>query len=354
MTGPYRTAGAVVIALAALSSAACAGAGAWQPASSAQPPAITDGTATLNSRLLTQVSSPTGYGELPIGPGDLVEISVFEVEELSDLKVRVPLGGSVTLPLLGAIPAAGRTAQELEAEIKSRLQQRFMHDPQVSVFVAEQKSQRVSVLGAVRRGGVYPVTSQLRLADALALAEGLTDDADHVIYLIRRVPTEAPLPVAQAGPAPRRAATTLPDGATEEVMAAIDLEALATGRDELNVPLRAGDVVQVPRAGSYYVGGEVERPGSFFLKSRTTLQQAITAAGGVSTAAAWGDIRIYRVKADGEREVMTFDLSGIEKGAPSPDIRRNDVVVVGKSRAKAFFFGVADFFKGIFGFSKGL
>lgn len=366
----YGAAGALLVVLTALTLGACGGARSRPPASSAPPPAITrghtlaglsggpaagsSGTAALNSRLLGRVSPPAGDGELPIGPGDLVEISVFEVEELSELKVRVPLRGSITLPLLGAVPAAGRTAQELEDEIRSRLQQKYMHDPQVSVFVAEQKSQRISVLGAVRRGGVYPVASQLRLADALALAEGLADDADHVIYLIRRVTAETATP-AQAGQAPPQGvAPSGNGGATQEVIAAIDLEALATGREELNVPLRAGDVIQVPRAGSYYVGGEVEEPGSFFLKSRTTLQQAITAAGGVSSAAAWGDIRIYRAKADGEREILRFDLSKIEKGAPAPEIQKNDVVVVGKSRVKTFFFGVADFFKGIFGFSKGL
>lgn len=340
------------------------------------------GTAALNSRILGQASPAAPAEDLPVGPGDLVEISVFEVPELSGIKVRVSHRGTITLPLVGAVPAAGLTPGELEGELRRLLQQKYMHDPQVSVFVLEQKSQRISVIGAVRRGGVYPLTSRLRLADALALAEGLTDDADHVIYLIRRVPaqTAAPTRALPASPtgaqtparasspmaagtsalvqpdraAPEAALSPLPGAAADEVVAAIDLEALAAGRDELNVALQAGDVVNVPRAGSYYVGGSVEKPGSFFLKSKTTVEQAITAAGGVKNVADWDDIRIYRVRPDGQRDIITVSLTDIEKGAPAPEIQKNDVIVVGKSGAKAFFYGIADFFKGIFGISKGL
>lgn len=341
-----------LLVAAALLVTGCGGARATPPV--VDLPAAADGgavsTAALNAQLFVQTTPPQEGQDLSIGPGDLIEISVFEVEELTGLKVRVPLRGTITLPLLGQIPATGLTAFDLEETIRRRLQQKYMHDPQVSVFVAEQKSQRVSVIGSVRRGGVYPMTSQLRLADGLALAEGLADDADHVVYLIRRVPAGS-IASAQSGQA---APVPVPDGPTEAVTAAIDLEELARGREELNVPLQAGDVIQVPKAGSYYVSGSVEKPGSFFLKARTSLQQAITAAGGVTNSADWDDVRVYRARADGTREILDFSLSAIEDGAPAPDIQKNDVVVVGKSYAKAFFFGVTDFLKGIFGFSKGL
>ncbi len=312
------------------------------------------GAAVLNSRLLNHVSPPTGDTDLPIGAGDMIEVSVFEVEELSKLKLRVPLRGTITLPLLGAISAAGRTPIELEDEIRQRLQQKYMHNPQVSVFVHEHQSQRISVIGAVRKGGVYALTSRLRLADALALAEGLTDDADQVVYLIRRLPAGT-VARAQAGAGTARASVpSLPGAGTEDVMAAIDLEALAAGREELNVGLEAGDVIHVPRAGSYYVGGSVERPGSFFLKAKTTVQQAILAAGGVKDVADWEDIRLYRAKTGGEREVLTFSLKNFEKGQGAPELQKSDVVIVGKSGSKAFWYGFVNFFKGVFGLSKGL
>lgn len=290
-----------------------------------------DDIAVLNSRILGQAAPPQADADLPVGPGDLIEVSVFEVEELSRLKVRIPITGTIGLPLIGQVPAAGRTALEIEQDIRERLQQKYMHDPHVSVFVHEHKSQRISIVGAVTHGGVFPLSGHLRLADALGMAEGLTGEADHHIYLVRNAP---------ASPG----ATAL-----EPVTIAIDLDELAKGRDEFNIRLEAGDVIHVPRAGSYYVGGLVERPGSFPLRASTTLEQAVVAAGGVKDTADWADIRIYRMKPEGEREILTFDLAKIEKGEPAPAIAKNDVVIVGKSQTKAFFYGLLDFVKGRIG-----
>jgi polysaccharide export outer membrane protein len=298
--------------------------------------------------------------DLPLGPGDLLDISVFEVEELSHLKARIPLRGTITLPLIGPVQAAGRTAVELQDDIGHRLQQKYMHDPQVSVFVEEQRSQYISIVGAVRNGGMYPLSTRLRLADALALAGGLTDDGDHVVYVIRRLPAEAmaqpdaagkapgvpdiPTPPAGAPGGSPLAAATRQEG-MREAMVAIDLEALIGGRAELNLSLQSGDVIHAPWAGSFYVGGEVQRPGSFVLKSRTTLDQAIVAAGGVKNVAAWGDIRLYRPTSSGEPEVQQFSLKAFEKGEPAPELRKNDIVIVGTSQGKAILYGLRDFFR---------
>jgi polysaccharide export outer membrane protein len=309
------------------------------------------GNAGLNSRLLSRASSLPTDADLPLGGGDLVEVSVFEVEELSKLKVRVSRRGTIALPLVGSLTAAGRTATDLEQDIRERLQQKYMHHPQVSVFVLEQVSQRIAILGAVRKGGVQTMHGRLRLADALALAEGLADDADHNVYLVRRVPAGTVVR-AQAGvPVDRQGEAGVE---TEEVMVRIDLDALADGREELNVALQPGDVVHVPRAGSIYVGGSVERPGTFLLKRRTTVEQAIVAAGGVKDVAELEDVRIYRELPGGDRQVLPFSYAAFEKGQPGPELQPNDVVIVGKSASKAFWYGVRDFFQGVFGISKGL
>jgi polysaccharide export outer membrane protein len=277
------------------------------------------------------------------------------------------LRGVIALPLLGQIQAAGRTTAELEDEIRTRLQGKFMHDPQVSVFLTEHNSQRVSVIGAVRKGGVFTLNRPIRLADALALAEGLTDEADRHVYVIRRVPIAAVTGTGAAGAGTgaagagagaagvARTTGSPPDrGATAEVMAPIDLSELADGRDDLNVALRSGDVVHVPRAGSVYVGGSVERPGSFLLRGKTTVQQAILAAGGVKDVADWSDVRLYRKTPSGEVEVTSYDIEAFEQGKPAPELQRNDVVVVGKHAGKAFFYGFIDFFKGALGVAKGI
>ena len=329
-----------------------------QPTAGAEPnqvPAPTPATvsstaaADLNRKLLGHLTPPTEGADLPLGPGDLIEISVFDVPELSSLKLRIPVGGSVTLPLLGAIPAAGLTPPEFEREIRTRLKRDYMNDPQVSVFVTEQRSQRVSVIGAVRTGGVYALAGHLRLADALALAGGLTEEAGHTVYVSRKVPVEAAA-VSQAS----GIATAEPNGKgsehargaeSQDIVTAVDLDALVAGQAELNLPLQSGDVVNIPRAGSYYVGGEVQHPGSFFLKARTTLQQGIVAAGGMKDAADWDDVRLYRMGAEGQRQVLTFSQNDFEQGRASPEIRQADIVVVGRSGLKAFLYGVRDFFR---------
>lgn len=308
--------------------------------------------AALNLRLMEQSARSSEESDLPVGTGDLLEISVFEVEELSKIRLRVPARGVISLPLVGQIHAAGRTTAELENEIRERLQRKFMHDPQVSVFLQEHNSQRISVIGAVRKGGVFNLTRPLRLADALALAEGLTEEADRQVYVIRRAPISAVTSAAGGAAAP--AGSPSAGEGTTEVMAPIDLSELADGREELNVALRSGDVVHVPRAGSVYVGGSVERPGSFLLRGKTTAQQAIFAAGGVKNVADWGDVRLYRKTPSGKVEVTVYDLDEFEKGKPAPELQRNDVVVVGTSAGKAFIFGFLDFFKGALGVAKGI
>lgn len=325
--------------------------------------------AALNSRIFRRAAPSGAPGDLPLGFGDLIEISVVDVTELSGRKVRVPRQGTVNLPLLGEVPVTGRSASEVEEDIRQRLQQKYMHDPQVSVFVHERRSQRVSVLGAVKKGGVVELSGRLRLADALAMAEGLTDDADQVVYLFRRAPREAvtggqtsradaqgtqPAPARPVGTPGAGAPAVQAEGEMADVMTTIDLEAIANGNEELNVLLEAGDVIQVPRAGSVYVGGQVARPGSVQLKGRTTVHQAVVAAGGPTNVAAWGDIRLYRKKPDGQVDVKSFDLDDFEAGKEAPIVQKNDVVVVGKSAIKAFVYGAIDILRGVFGVGVGL
>jgi polysaccharide export outer membrane protein len=314
------------------------------------------GNAALNNRLLRRSATAGAPADLPLGPGDLLEIVVFEVPELSNIKVRVSRPGTVVLPLLGEVPVSGKSPGELETDLRQRLSRSYMYDPHVTVFVHERRSQRVSVIGAVRKGGVFELSGRLRLADALAMAEGLADDADHIVYLFRQVPAGTVARVkgeAAPPPAPGGSATG-ETGDTEEVMTAINLDAMANGSEELNVTLESGDVIQVPRAGSIYVGGSVTRPGSLPLRGKTTVHQAILAAGGATNVAALADVRLYRTQASGHIEVIPMDLNEFEAGKGSPEVEKNDVVIVGKSAVKAFFFGVYDLFRGMFGVGIGL
>lgn len=123
-----------------------------------------------------------------IGPSDLLEVSVFQVPELSRT-VRVNSRGGLTLPLIGEIQAGGLTGQQLEARIAQRLQEKYLQDPQVSVFIKEFVSQRVTVSGEVNKAGVFPISGRTTLMQAIAMAGGLGkfgDENDVKVFRDRR------------------------------------------------------------------------------------------------------------------------------------------------------------------------
>ena len=118
-----------------------------------------------------------GGGDYRIGAQDLVEVSVFGVEDLRQ-EVRVNSNGQISLPLIGTVMAGGKSIPELETAIAEKLSDGYLQDPQVSVFVKEFTSQRVTLGGAVEKPGIYPITGKTTLLQAIAMAEGVTDLAD--------------------------------------------------------------------------------------------------------------------------------------------------------------------------------
>lgn len=124
----------------------------------------------------TAVSSGVYQGakEYRIGAQDLLTISVFGVQELNK-EVRVNSNGQVTLPLIGGIMAGGRTIPELEADLAKKYSDGYLQKPQVSVFVKEFTSQRVTLEGAIAKPGIYPITGKTTLIQAIALAGGVDD-----------------------------------------------------------------------------------------------------------------------------------------------------------------------------------
>ena len=132
------------------------------------------------------VSAATpGNSAYKIGPQDVLEISVFKVPELSRT-VQVAAIGTINLPLVGEVPAAGKTAREVERDLTAKLGAKYLQSPQVSVAVKEYNSQRVTIEGAVKKPGVYPVRSKTSLLQSIAMAQGLNDDADHAGVVIIR------------------------------------------------------------------------------------------------------------------------------------------------------------------------
>ena len=127
-----------------------------------------------------------GVSDYRVGPLDLLEVSVFQVPDLNRT-VRINTSGQISLPLIGAIRAGGRTVSELEVEIAARLEAQYLQSPQVTVFVKEFSSQRLTVEGAVKQPGIYPITGKTSLLQAIALAKGFEDLADQRSVIVFRM-----------------------------------------------------------------------------------------------------------------------------------------------------------------------
>jgi polysaccharide biosynthesis/export protein len=110
-----------------------------------------------------------------VGPMDVLEISVFKVPELSK-SVQVADTGTINMPLLGEVPAAGKTAQEIEQDLTRKLGAKYLKSPQVTVFVKDHNSQMVTIEGAVMKPGLFPIRGQLSLVQLIATAGGLNND----------------------------------------------------------------------------------------------------------------------------------------------------------------------------------
>lgn len=134
---------------------------------------------------LTSAATPGNSG-YKIGPLDVVELSVFKVPELART-AQVAETGTVNLPLVGEIQAAGRTAQELERDLTTKLGAKYLQSPQVTIFIREYNSQRVTVEGAVKKPGVYPIRGKLSLLQVIASAEGLDSVSDTTVVVFRQI-----------------------------------------------------------------------------------------------------------------------------------------------------------------------
>jgi polysaccharide biosynthesis/export protein len=128
---------------------------------------------------------PHGASGYRIGALDVLDVSVFKVPELSR-SVQVANVGTINLPLVGEIRAAGMTAQELERDLTKRLAAKYLRQPQVTIYVKEYNSQRVTVEGEVKKPGVYPIKGSGSLLQLIAMAEGPGPLADSTVLVIRQ------------------------------------------------------------------------------------------------------------------------------------------------------------------------
>jgi polysaccharide export outer membrane protein len=302
----------------------------------------------MNEKILTSSMSfkRDPYIDYKIGPEDLLEISVFEDEKLNKT-VRVSSQGNISLPLLGILRVMGLTASELEKEIRDLLAEKYFQNPNVSVFIKEYRNQRISVIGAVEKPGVFDVTGQKTILEMLAMAGGLAgspkENAGQLLFLIRSG--------RQDDETSKEEKISGEEGTKTFV---IDLEELLVkGNLALNLPLMHGDVINIPVAGKIFVGGEVKNPGGFTLSGKKmTVSQAITLAGGLKFEANGSEARIFRYSEKGtERETFTVNVYAIQKGeTEDTNLRESDIIIVPRHGVKGFLTGFRDAFRETFGF----
>jgi polysaccharide export outer membrane protein len=187
-----------------------------------QAPVIGGKAATSAQKIFATNSvtpAATGTDDYRISPLDVLDISVFGVQDLSRT-VQVSSSGVISLPLIRTVKAGGRTAGELEREIAAKLDATYLQSPQVSVYVKEYNSQRITVDGAVSKPGIFPINGRVSLMQAIALSQGLTTVADPSGVLVFR----------QVG--------------NKRTAARFDLRQVRSGKIE-DPMLQAGDIVMV-------------------------------------------------------------------------------------------------------------
>ena len=242
-----------------------------------------------------------------IGRQDLLEIRVFDLEELSQT-VRVSSDGSISLPLLGRLPVAGTTLGDVETLIARRLEA-HIRSPQVTVFVKEYESTKVSVSGAVKNPNSYEMLGPKTLLEMISMAGGLDEDHGDEIVIFRGNE----------------------DGGTERV--SIDLRGLVYDVDpDLNILLEPGDIIYIPGVETMRisVGGSVRLPNLYEVPRNDpiSLLEAITLAGGTTDRAAEKKVKIIRT-AKGTRVTLLVNLRKVKKGkVEDPLLKDGDLILV--------------------------
>jgi polysaccharide export outer membrane protein len=272
-----------------------------------------------------------------IGPEDLLEIDVFQVQELKT-SVRVSAKGYIKLPLVNGVKASGLTVSELETRLAKDLE-KFVKEPVVSVFVKEYRSQQISVLGSVKDPRVHYVTGQRYLLDMISLAGGLTPEAGGVCIIQRN---------------PEAFGEGAGSGQVEKIV--VDLEELlVNGRPELNIPVTSGDMIHIPKTGVFFVDGAVREPGSFPLRNKMTFTQAISTAKGLLYQASHSAIKVYRDNGKPAKEVIDIDYDAILDGkSPDIEVRDKDIIIVETNGIKSFISGLTGALNfGVFSLGKG-
>lgn len=271
----------------------------------------------INVFLLLCCSSPFVFPQenkdysYNIGPKDLITISVFDVPDLN-ITVRISEDGTIVLPLLGRVEAGGLTRFQLENKLAGLLEEKYLKNAQVTVFIKEYHSKTVSVIGEVAKPGPYELIGKQTLLQVISAAGGLSERPSDSIIVIR----------------------TYKNGKSLSLTINLD-DLMVKGDPRLNIPLSAGDIVNVPgeRFVDVYVFGQVKDPGHIKVKKNgtATLLKVIAQAGGFGERARKSVVTITR-RVNGKEVKIKVNVKKILKGRIADFIiKSGDIVHVPES-----------------------
>lgn len=256
----------------------------------------------------TAKDSPDQAALVKFGPGDLLEVSVYNVPELAS-KVRVSNSGDIYLPLIDYVHVDGLTLEEAQALIEKRLSDGgYVRSPHVTLFVDEATSQGVTVIGEVTKPGIYPDVADHKLYEVVSEAGGFTSSASRKIAVIRR---NQPDPIR----------IDLPRNLADDLSGNIDIQ--------------PGDTISVPRAPIIYVVGDVGRPAGLLVDNGSlTVLQALALAGGTNRTAKLGSARIIHKGPAGMVEQKLEIKKMLEAKSPDVTLQADDILFIPVSGAK--------------------
>jgi polysaccharide export outer membrane protein len=284
-----------------------------------------------------------------LGPGDIVVLTAPDVPELNNYRARVSTDDVLELPIVGDVDVSGKNERELRDEIKQELA-RYVHDPQLDLFVQHYESREVAVLGMVQKPGLYTLNkSTSTVLDAIGRAGGMTTDAASRVILVHSEPSESAL----EGPQPRHDFSSFDGtsdvtdpfagernsakgGPPEDIQTesdtteptVIDL-GVPTDQNKLSVRVRPGDTIIVPTAGLVMVKGWVQNPGAYKIVPGMTVLGAVAAAGGEMFSSS---VTLLRTGEYGTKETKSLNLTKIaNEQEPDVKVLSGDVVVIDRS-----------------------
>jgi len=267
-------------------------------------------------RLFPEAGRPAA-SDYEVGGYDVIDVTVYEEEDLSRKDIQVSAEGYISFPLIGRLLVAGKTTSQIEELISSRLAEgQYLLDAHVAVTVKEFNSKQYMVLGSVKKPGTYPLKERERVLDAISQAEGIDFEQGGKHGMIIR--------------------TMERNSDTEKkIVIRIDLQELLKGGNQLsNLMLQDEDLLYIPKADFFYIIGEVKEPGSYpYLERKITIVEAIGKAGGFTSVAARNRTRIVRME-DGREKIIQVKVDAITKaGKKGQDIliKPGDVIVVPES-----------------------